>query len=128
MVYHTLPWSTTVSIEVKKMAELLKSGATMLSETCPECGTPLFRKGKETFCPKCNKPVVIIESAEQETRLMADNVLEDSEQTLLSKIREVNMAMKNETDLEKLVAYGNALAIWLGAIEKLRRLRNQSSE
>lgn len=128
MVYHTLPWSTAVSIEVKKMAELLKSGATMLSETCPECGTPLFRKGKETFCPKCNKPVVIIESAEQETRLMADNVLEDSEQTLLSKIREVNMAMKNETDLEKLVAYGNALAIWLGAIEKLRRLRNQRSE
>lgn len=128
MVYHTLPWSTAVSIEVKKMAELLKSGATMLSETCPECGTPLFRKGKETFCPKCNKPVVIIESAEQETRLMTDNVLEDSEQTLLSKIREVSMAMKNETDLEKLVAYGNALTIWLGAIEKLRRLRNQNSE
>ena len=117
-----------MSIEVKKMAELLKSGATMLSETCPECGTPLFRKGRETFCPKCNRPVVIVESAEQETRLLADNVLEDSEQTLLSKIREVNMAMKNETDLEKLVAYGNALAIWLGAIEKLRRLRNQSSE
>ncbi|MGD0176258.1 MAG: Sjogren's syndrome/scleroderma autoantigen 1 family protein [Candidatus Bathyarchaeia archaeon] len=117
-----------MSIEVKKMAELLKSGATMLSETCPECGTPLFRKGKETFCPKCNKPVVIIESAEQETRLMTDNVLEDSEQTLLSKIREVSMAMKNETDLEKLVAYGNALTIWLGAIEKLRRLRNQNSE
>jgi len=128
VVYHTLPWSTAVSIEVKKMAELLKSGATMLSETCPECGTPLFRKGKETFCPKCNKPVVIIESAEQETRLMTDNVLEDSEQTLLSKIREVSMAMKNETDLEKLVAYGNALTIWLGAIEKLRRLRNQNSE
>jgi len=117
-----------VSIEVKKMAELLKSGATMLSETCPECGTPLFRKGKETFCPKCNKPVIIIESAEQETRLMANNVLENSEQTLLSKIREVNLAMRNETDLEKLMAYGNAMTIWLGAIEKLRRLRNQSSE
>ncbi len=117
-----------MSIEVKKMAELLKSGATMLSETCPACGTPLFRKGKETFCPKCNKPVVIIRSAEQETRLMADRVLEDSEQTLLSKIQEVNLAMKNETDPEKLVAYGNALSSWLGAIEKLRRLRSQSSE
>ncbi len=119
---------TAVSIEVKKMAELLKSGATMLSETCPECGTPLFRKGKETFCPKCNKPVVIIQSAEQETRLMADRVLEDTEQTLLSKIREVNLAIKDETDPEKLVAYGNALASWLGAIEKLRRLRSQNSD
>lgn len=128
VVYPTLSWSKTVSIEVKKMAELLKSGATMLSETCPECGTPLFRKGKDTFCAKCNKPVLIIESAEQETRLMADKVLEDSEQTLLSKISEVNIALKNEIDPDKLVGYGNALSIWLGAIEKLRRLRSQSPE
>jgi UPF0148 protein len=117
-----------VGIEVKKMAELLKSGAAMLSETCPECGTPLFRKGSETFCPKCNKPVVIIRSTEQETRLMADRILEDSEQTLLSKIREVNAAMKIEKDPEKLLAYGNALAAWLTAIEKLRRLRMQNPE
>ncbi len=117
-----------MSIEVKKMAELLKSGATMLSETCPECGTPLFRKGKETFCPKCNKQVVIIQSAEQETRLKADQVLEDSEQTLIAKIQEVNSALKKETDPERLIAYGNALASWLEAIERLRRLRSQSSE
>jgi UPF0148 protein len=110
------------------MAELLKSGATMLQETCPECGTPLFRKGKETFCPRCNKPVVIIQSAEQETRLMADRILETSEQTLLAKIQEVNLALKNETDPDRLVAYGNALASWLSAIEKLRRLRSQTPE
>jgi UPF0148 protein len=116
---------TIVDIEVKKMAELLKSGAAMLSETCPECGTPLFRKGSDTFCPKCNKPVVIIRSAEQETRLMADRVLEDSEQTLLAKIREVNLAMKIEKEPEKLLTYGNALSSWLDSIEKLRRLRTQ---
>jgi UPF0148 protein len=117
-----------VGIEVKKMAELLKSGAAMLPETCPECGTPLFRKGNETFCPKCNKPVVIIRSAEQETRLMADRILEDSEQTLLAKIREVNMALRIEKDPEKLLSYGNALVSWLSAIEKLRRLRLQNSQ
>ena len=100
----------------------------MLSETCPECGTPLFRKGSETFCPKCNKPVVIIHSSEQENRLMADRILEDSEQTLLSKIREVNLALKIEKDPEKLLVYGNALASWLSAIERLRRLRLQSPE
>jgi UPF0148 protein len=114
--------------QVKKMAELLKSGATMLSEVCPECGTPLFRKGKETFCPKCNKPVVIIQSAEQETRFKADQVLEESEQTLLSKIHEINVALKNETDPQKLLLFGNTLASWLGALEKLRRLRSQNSE
>jgi len=118
----------SLALEVKKMAELLKSGATMLSETCPECGTPLFRKGKETFCPKCNKPVVIIESAEQETRFMADKVLEDSETILFSKIREINLEMRNETDPEKLLVYGNALTSWLSALEKLKHLRNQNSE
>jgi len=115
-----------LGIEVKKMAELLKSGATMLPESCPQCGTPLFRKGSETFCPNCNKPVVIIRSAEQETRIMADKVLEDSEETLFAKIREMNLAMKIEKDPEKLLVYGNALASWLDSIEKLRRLRAQS--
>lgn len=117
-----------MTIEVKKMAELLKSGATMLSETCPECGTPLFRKGKETFCAKCNKPVVIIQSAEDETRLKADTILETTEQTLMAKIQEVNLALRSETDPDKLVAYGNALSSWLSAIEKLRRLRGQGSD
>jgi UPF0148 protein len=117
-----------MGIEVKKMAELLKSGATMLSEPCPECGTPLFRKGNETFCANCNKPVVIIHSVEQENRVMADKILEDSEQTLLSKIREVNMALKIEKDPGKLLTYGNALTSWLDAIEKIRRLRLQRSE
>jgi UPF0148 protein len=128
VVCHTHAWSMPLALEVKKMAELLKSGATMLSETCPECGTPLFRRGKETFCPKCNKPVVIIQSAEQETRFMADKVLEDSEMILFSKIHEINLAMKNETDPEKLLVYGNALTSWLSALEKLKHLRNQSSE
>jgi len=117
-----------VGIDVKRMAELLKSGATMLSETCPECGTPLFRRGKETFCPKCNKPVVIVKNAEDENRLRTDQVLENSEQTLLAKIQEINLALKEETDPEKLVTYGNALSSWLSAIEKLRRLRQQGSE
>ena len=128
MVEYNIAWLTAVSLEVKKMADLLKSGAAMLSETCPECGTPLFRKGNETFCPKCNKPVVIIQSVEQETRLMTDRVLEDSEQILLGKIQELNLAMRNEREPEKLIEYGNALASWLGSIEKLRGLRTQRQE
>jgi UPF0148 protein len=116
-----------LGVDVKGMAELLKSGATMLSETCPECGTPLFRRGKETFCAKCNKPVVIIQTSEDESRLKAETIFESSEQTLMTKIQEINLALKNEKDPDKLVAYGNALSSWLSAIEKLRRLRAQES-
>lgn len=71
---------------------------------------------------------MIIQTAEDETRLRTDQVLESSEQILLAKIQEINLALKNENDPEKLMAYGNALSSWLGAIEKLRRLRARSPE
>lgn len=71
---------------------------------------------------------MIIQSAEDETRLKADTILETTEQTLMAKIQEVNLALRSETDPDKLVAYGNALSSWLSAIEKLRRLRGQGSD
>jgi len=108
------------------MADLLKSGATMLQQACPQCGTPLFRKGSETFCPKCNRPVVIIKSAEDENRLLTGQILDSTEQTLLTKMNEINSAIKAESDPERLVAYGNALNTWLHAIEKLRSLKAQN--
>jgi UPF0148 protein len=111
--------------DVKKMADLLKSGATMLQESCPECHNPLFRRGKDTFCPNCNRQVVIIHNAEDETRHRTETVFDSAEQTVLLKIQELNIALKIEKDPEKLVAYGNALSSWLDSIEKLRRLRGQ---
>jgi UPF0148 protein len=117
-----------VGIDVKQMAELLKGGASMLSETCPQCGTPLFRKGKDTFCAKCNRPVVILKSSEDEGRLVAKQILENVEQTLLVKMRDINSALKTESDPDKLVAYGNALNAWLGAIERLRVLKTQNAD
>jgi UPF0148 protein len=112
-----------VGIEVKRMAELLKSGASMLQETCPQCGTPLFRRGTETFCAKCNRPVVIIRNAEDETRLMTNQILDGTEQTLLTKTQQVNVALKTETDPSRLLTYGSALKTWLEAIDNLRRLK-----
>ena len=95
----------------------------MLQETCPQCGTPLFRRGTETFCAKCNRPVVMIKTAEDETRLATDQILESTEQTLLSKIQEVNIALRTETDPSRLLNYTNALKTWLEAIDKIRKLK-----
>jgi len=95
----------------------------MLQETCPQCGTPLFRKGSETFCAKCNRPVVMIRNAEDESRLMTDRILDGTEQTLLTKIQELNTALKSETDPSRLLTYGQALRTWLDAIDNIRRLK-----
>jgi len=45
------------------MAELLRTGNTMLNLACPICNNPIFRNKKgEVFCPICNRPVKIIEN------------------------------------------------------------------
>ena len=49
--------------EAKKMAELLRSGHTMLNLACPVCNNPLFRnKDNEILCPICNKRVLVKEN------------------------------------------------------------------
>jgi len=109
--------------EVKRMADLLRSGATMLQETCPVCATPLFRLGKDTFCPKCNRPVAIVKSAEEEVRLASQQVLDNLDQAILEKIAELNAAIKNEHGLTPLRELGEAVKTYLSALEQIRKLK-----
>jgi UPF0148 protein len=50
---------------VRKMADLLRSGNKMLNKSCPECNSPIFQnKQGDLFCPTCNRKVVVIENDE----------------------------------------------------------------
>ena len=109
--------------ELKRMAELLKSGATMLSQSCPECGSPLFRVRDEIICARCNKPVVIIKATDEEGKITSGRVLDEVEQTILSKIGEINNLLATENDAERLLQYGKALSIWLDVLDRVRRLK-----
>ena len=112
-----------MSSEIKRMSDLLRSGATMLSEICPECGSPLFKVKNDIVCVKCNKPVVMVKATEQEGSVVGGKVLEELEQTMLSKIKGINSALSQETDVERLNQYGKILSTWLDALDKIRRLR-----
>lgn len=47
---------------VRKMADLLRSGNKMLNKSCPECNSPIFQdKEGNLFCPTCNRQIVIME-------------------------------------------------------------------
>src|SRR5215472_9911220 len=98
-----------VGEDVRRMADLLKSGATMLSDICPECGTPLFKLKGETFCAKCNRPVVYAKAtataAVTGLALSPGMLLDSVEQTIVVKINEANEILKNEKQPEKLSAY-----------------------
>jgi UPF0148 protein len=86
-----------VSEDVKRMADLLKSGATMLSDVCPNCGSPLFKVKGDTFCAKCNKPVVYARATGPQATVSSSMLLDSVEQTIVAKIAETNELLKVET-------------------------------
>ncbi|MFW9934855.1 MAG: Sjogren's syndrome/scleroderma autoantigen 1 family protein [Candidatus Thorarchaeota archaeon] len=48
----------------KRMGQLLRKGAALLSTACPKCNTPLLRlKDGAMYCVKCDKEVVEQKSA-----------------------------------------------------------------
>ncbi len=112
--------------EVKRMADMLKSGATMLSEMCPQCKSPLFRIKDELFCVKCNRPVVLVRATEDESGVIAAQALGNLERTALMKIDEINSALKVEKDTEKIEKLRLSLSDWLTVVERVRRLKGLS--
>ena len=109
--------------DVKRMAELLKSGATMLSDICPECGSPLFRIKGEVFCAKCNKPVVYARAMGPQATVSPSHLLDSLEQTIVAKLNEANEFLRAEKNPEKLSVYSNLVFGWLSTLEKLRAVR-----
>jgi len=69
---------------LKKMAHLLRNGATMLDKYCPRCNNILFRqKNGIIFCTSCNQEVKIVQASssnqlELET-VEASNINQNSE-------------------------------------------------
>lgn len=105
------------------MADLLRSGATMLSDVCPECNTVLFKMKDEVICPKCNRPVVMVKATEDEAKVLGERALVGVEQTLVAKILDAEALIKKESDVERSIQLGTMLSNWLTALERLKRIR-----
>ena len=109
--------------EVKRMADLLRSGATMLFEQCPECNSPLFKIQDEVWCSKCDKKIIFVKEEEDITKATMSLILNDVEKTLLSKVQECDIQIKNEKDPVKLKEIGNLLSLWLEALDRISKIR-----
>ncbi|MCJ7610339.1 hypothetical protein MUP00_11880 [Candidatus Bathyarchaeota archaeon] len=120
--------STGDKESIRHMSELLRSGATMTADHCPVCNTPLFRFKGQLFCPKCDKPVVIVKEGEEESTAKTFSVLGDLEKTLIQKIQESNQRIIDARGLDEAKESGNLLNIWLQAMERLKRVQQQQRE
>ncbi len=111
---------------LRRMADMLRTGATMLTETCPECKVPLFRlKTGEVICPSCNRRVYIVKEGE-EVKVMGSFVMAELERTLYSKLRDLDMALRGEKDPDKMYELSRAIIACLEALERIRKLQSSS--
>ena len=117
------------SNELKSMAALLRSGATLTGFPCPACSSPLFRlKSGELWCAKCKKRVVVVKEDEGATGSLGSILLENLESTLLTKIQDINDLMRNEYDPERLGRLSSVLSTMLESLERIRRIKKQASK
>jgi len=120
-----------VGEDVKRMADMLRRGATMLSEQCPMCSSPLFKLHDETFCVKCNRRVVMIKEGEEVPQMKDERekppvasttVSALIEETALAKLQEIVSQARGEKDASRLQQLGSSLMTWLEVLEKVKKI------
>jgi UPF0148 protein len=72
---------------IKRMADLLRKGATLTDLSCPVCSSPLFRlKDGTLWCGRCEKKVVVVKEGEEQEKT-SSAAYDKLEATLLAKVQ-----------------------------------------
>lgn len=112
---------------VRKMAELMRSGATMLDKSCPLCGAPLFRlRSGEIICPN-HGPVRIVKSESEAIEILADAVLDELEDFAARRIHDILVALKSRDSSNEEYSL-RTLMLWLRVLRYTRIIKSSSQE
>jgi len=104
---------------VRRMSELLKAGAAMLAETCPSCGSPLFRlRGGEVVCPLHGK-VFLVRSDEEASTASVISVLSKIEDLASVKMMELVRRLSTGNDPLDL----ESLSKWLEIVQRIQEIK-----
>jgi UPF0148 protein len=107
---------------VKKMAELLRQGATMLADACPQCGSPLLKVKEDIYCAKCDRRIVYAKSDEEVEVQAVKTLIPELRETLINKLKALNEVVDNEKDPEALTKLANLMVLLLQALHKLESM------
>ncbi len=105
---------------IRRMTELMRSGAVMLDQACPLCNSPLFRlKDGSLVCP-IHGEVKVVKDEREAIEVTTDAVLDMVEKVvsdrLLRTIQELQGNVGN-VELLKLIEH------YLEIIERIRRIK-----
>jgi UPF0148 protein len=109
---------------VKRMAELLRQGATLTELSCPACGSPLFRlKDGTLWCEKDKKKVIIVKEGEEPPKPAASTALDTLEAALMSKVQDVQSKIERTENVDELQKLTAALSDLLTSLEKVKTMK-----
>ncbi|NWF94655.1 MAG: hypothetical protein HXY34_00775 [Candidatus Thorarchaeota archaeon] len=104
---------------VKKMAELLRKGATMLAEACPKCGLPLMKVGETIYCATCDRRVVIGAAEDKDQSRAIKALIPQLRQTLTGKLQVLNSLLEKEDNMDALTRLANLMILLLQVLKEL---------
>ena len=112
---------------IRKMADMLRAGATMLSEVCPQCGSPLFKlKSGEVVCPLHGR-VYLVKTEEEAEKATTYAILEGLERNVVKILIDIQKSLPSIKDPEELEYKARNLIAWLEVLERILRLRKELS-
>ena len=104
---------------LKNMGELLRKGAKMLSESCPECNTPIFQlKDDSLYCAMCEKQVKIVPADTDTAAMDQQNRLEE---TISKKIKQIQGQLDEEMDPDRINVLLETLGKLIDTQAKLKK-------
>jgi UPF0148 protein len=112
--------------QIKKMAELLRSGATMLQDICPVCNSPLFKVDDEIQCAKCGyRPAAVPRAASKSENVT--KVLARMNSTAVRKVGELEIEIAKTTDLDKLSKLAELTLLFLRILRLIEKFGETGS-
>ncbi len=107
---------------VKKMAELLRQGATMLADACPQCGSPLLKVGDDIYCAVCDRRIVYADADEEPESQAVRELIPKLRETLLTKLMTLGDVIDGENDADTLTKLANLMVLLLQALHRLETM------
>jgi UPF0148 protein len=109
---------------IKRMADLLRQGATLTDLSCPACSSPLFRlKDSTLWCAQDEKKVIVIKEGQEIPKISANAAYDKLEATLLAKIEDVQNRIEKTENIDELQKLTSALSELLGSLEKIKQIK-----
>jgi UPF0148 protein len=109
---------------IKRMADLLRQGATLTDLACPDCSSPLFRLQDGTlWCGKDEKQVVVIKEGDEPQKANSTPAMDKLEATLMVKVQNIESKIEKTDNAEELGKLTSVMSELLNSLEKVKRIK-----